>query len=168
MNVKTNVQAGPEIIIGPGCRALLILAVVMLTFAASAAADDCVDHPNPVDYAMYFLGDVRDFESCDQQFVDGRWVTPDNVSNPAMTCPDMFSWRLYINVVRDQFWSRWADEQQNWPLESNDAPCPTLSSLPLSRPREHFLLRQTRRVLPRPVRITMRFRHGVLTNRRNS
>ena len=32
-----------------------------------------------------------------------------------MTCPDMTSWRLFASVIRDKFWSDWADETQNWP-----------------------------------------------------
>lgn len=66
---------------------------------------------------MYFLADVRDAEECTQSFVEGRWTTPDTLVNPAMSCPDMFSWRLFMNAVRDEFWSRWADETQNWPEE---------------------------------------------------
>jgi len=71
--------------------------------------------PNSIDYAMYFLGDVRDNEHCAMHVKDGEFVVAKKISNPAMTCPDMTSWRLFASVIRDKFWSDWADETQNWP-----------------------------------------------------
>lgn len=96
---------------------LVAIAVTASMPPAFAGADACPAGLNQIDYAMYFLSDVRDAEQCAQKFGEGGWTTPDGVVNPAMTCPDMFSWRLYINSVRDQFWTRWADEEQNWPAE---------------------------------------------------
>jgi len=93
----------------------LVLSATSSTLPASAEA--CPTGLNQIDYAMYFLSDVRDAERCAQRYVEDRWVTPDGVVNPAISCPDMFSWRLYIESVRDGFWTRWADEQQNWPAE---------------------------------------------------
>ena len=39
------------------------------------------------------------------------------LSNAAMTCPDMFSWKLFAEVIQDKFWSNWADENDNWPAQ---------------------------------------------------
>ncbi len=107
--------------------ACALLTLVGLVAAASPAVAQesydvgpaaCLPGPNQVDYAMYYLADVRDdTERCSQHVVDGSWVTGGTVVNPAMTCPDMFAWRLYINAIRDQWWSRWADERQNWPAK---------------------------------------------------
>lgn len=71
---------------------------------------------NGIDYSMYFLADVRDNEHCAMTVSkDGNWSIDARITNPAMTCPDMTSWRLFATVVRDKFWSDWADETQNWP-----------------------------------------------------
>ena len=95
---------------------LFTITFVSLALPALAAAEECpTDKRNQIDYAMYFLSDVRDAEQCAQSFVDGEWMTPPGLANPAMTCPDMFSWRLFVDSIRDQFWTRWADERQNWP-----------------------------------------------------
>lgn len=72
--------------------------------------------PN-IDYAMYFMSDVRDNEHCAMTVTDGTINIAKKISNPAMTCPDMTSWRLFVNVIQEKFWSDWADETQNWPPE---------------------------------------------------
>lgn len=104
--------------------AVALLAAALVAAAQPLTAEPCPPGPNQIDYTMYFLADVRDAEECAQSFTDGRWTTPDGLVNPAISCPDMFSWRLYIDSVRDEFWSRWADETQNWPPE----PYPLCSS----------------------------------------
>ncbi len=75
------------------------------------------DGPNNIDYAMYFLSEVRDNEHCAMKVANGQFVIPSTISNPAMTCPDMTSWRLFATVVQDRFWQDWPDERQNWPSE---------------------------------------------------
>lgn len=71
--------------------------------------------PNQVDYAMYFMSEAKDAPECAMSVEGGKTVFAPPVSNPAMTCPDMFAWRLFTEVVQDEFWSRWPDELQNWP-----------------------------------------------------
>ncbi|MBL4661016.1 MAG: hypothetical protein JKY19_11725 [Alcanivoracaceae bacterium] len=72
---------------------------------------------NQIDYTNYFLADIRDAEECSMDYVDGKFVFSDLISNPSITCPDMFSWKLFMQSIDDRFWSRWADEFQNWPSE---------------------------------------------------
>ena len=89
-----------------------------LSIALPPVARAQAKKPNSVDYSTYFLADVRDNENCAMTVDrDGKWSVDPRVSNPAMTCPDMTSWRLFATVVRDKFWSDWADEVQNWPLQ---------------------------------------------------
>ncbi|WP_431052476.1 hypothetical protein [Roseateles sp. L2-2] len=89
-----------------------------LSIALPPAAHAQAKKPNSIDYSMYFLADVRDNEHCAMTVDrDGKWSVDPRVSNPAITCPDMTSWRLFATVVRDKFWSDWADEAQNWPQE---------------------------------------------------
>ena len=70
-----------------------------------------------IDYSMYFYADIRDGEYCATEVKDGKVVFINDVTNPAMTCPDAFSWHLFAEAVSDRFWSRWANEEQNWPPE---------------------------------------------------
>lgn len=85
--------------------------------AALAAMPAGAADPSSLDFAMYFNSEVRDSEECRMWVKDGDIVTPEVLKNVSMTCPDMFSWQLFTEVVRDEFWSRWADETQNWPAE---------------------------------------------------
>ena len=97
---------------------LIALAASMLLCAVPVQADDA--SPSTIDYAMYFQAELRDAEYCSMKLVSGQLQAVNKfngklISNPAMTCPDMFSWKLFAEVINDKFWSRWADEQQNWP-----------------------------------------------------
>jgi hypothetical protein len=72
---------------------------------------------NQIDYAMYFMSPVNDAQECEMSVVEGQIMISPLVSNPAMTCPDMFAWKLATDVIRGRFWSDWPDETQNWPPE---------------------------------------------------
>lgn len=98
-----------------------LLVSTVLIFAISTNVNAA---PNNIDYAMYFLSEVRDNEHCAMTIKDGEFVVSPLISNPAMTCPDMTSWRLFAAVIKDNFWSDWADEVQNWPQQ----PWPLCSS----------------------------------------
>lgn len=92
--------------------------LTVLPFVLPPAAHAQAKKPNNIDYSMYFLADVRDNENCAMTVSrDGKWSVDPRVSNPAITCPDMTSWRLFATVIRDKFWSDWADEVQNWPQQ---------------------------------------------------
>ncbi|AXQ27239.1 hypothetical protein D0B54_00385 [Solimonas sp. K1W22B-7] len=115
----------------------LLAAVIFSTVTVSALAADAVCpttppqvgyQPTGVDYAMYSLAIPKDHEACSMSVTgrgDGRRlvVTP-NVSNAAMSCPDMFAWKLFVEVILDGWWTRWGDESQNWP----DKPYPLCGS----------------------------------------
>jgi hypothetical protein len=102
-------------------RPWLLLATAMLACLAlmqPPAAHAQQKKPNGIDYSMYFLASVRDHENCAMTVSpEGKWSVDPRISNPAMTCPDMTSWRLFATAIRDSFWSDWADEVQNWPQE---------------------------------------------------
>jgi len=112
------------LIIGPGrpfasaAPRLVAGLLACLPFMLPSAAPAQEKKPNSIDYSMYFLADVRDNEHCAMTVSrEGKWSIDPRISNPAMTCPDMTSWRLFATVIRDKFWSDWADEGQNWPAE---------------------------------------------------
>ena len=89
----------------------------ILIFVSYNALSDDNRIVSQIDYTNYFLADIRDAEECSMDYIKGKFTFPDTISNPTSTCPDMFSWRLYMEVIGDRFWSRWADELQNWPEE---------------------------------------------------
>lgn len=102
----TNKRISIPILIGG------LVSLISLNAAAQNAKD-----PTPIDNAMYFMSDVRDNEHCAMTVIDGKLVVSSKISNPAMTCPDMTSWKLFTQVVQEKFWSDWPGEQQNWPKE---------------------------------------------------
>ncbi|MCH9647817.1 MAG: hypothetical protein K0U98_06230 [Deltaproteobacteria bacterium] len=62
------------------------------------------------------MSTIRDHEDCSLTVEEGRAiVAPEEIRNPSMSCPDMFSWLLYSEVILDDFWTRWSNETQMWP-----------------------------------------------------
>ncbi len=98
-----------------GIKCLMIVISILVLQVSQAASNQRT--ANQIDYTNYFLADIRDAEECAMDYVNNEFVFSKKVTNPAATCPDMFSWKLYMEVINDRFWSRWADETQNWPPE---------------------------------------------------
>lgn len=104
-------------------RIATYLATFMAIFLSGLSAVQAESYkPTNIDTTLYFQAAVKDREYCSMVVKDGELVannklTGKPMSNAAMTCPDMFSWKLFAEVVRDRFWSNWADENDNWPAE---------------------------------------------------
>ena len=90
------------------------------TAAAAAFAIVASAQPNAIDNAMYFRSDVRDDDSCSQLRFDPEtqaYVWPNEIINPAMTCPDAFGWTQFTDAIRFAFWNNWAFDSFSWPQE---------------------------------------------------
>jgi hypothetical protein len=92
----------------------------------AAAADMCGTDPNAavdhLQYVQYFLSKPQDAPGCSMQAANGRLLVTAPTSNAAMTCPDMFVWKLFAEAVMSEFWKNWASDQETWPGngDSND------------------------------------------------
>lgn len=98
----------------------IILIGITLSSIQSVHADDY--KPTSVDSILYFQAGIKDAEYCSMIVKDGELLTINSntskiLSNAAMTCPDMFSWKLFAEAVQAKFWSNWADENDNWPAQ---------------------------------------------------
>ncbi len=97
------------------------LAATALAFVfvipATLAADICTTTktPDSMKYVQYFLNRVQDVPGCGMGVVNGRIVVQPSVTNPAVSCPDMFAWKLFAEAVTAQFWRNWAADQETWP-----------------------------------------------------
>lgn len=76
--------------------------------------------PLQINSTMYFLSKPQDAAQCGMRVSGGKVVVADSVSNPAMSCPDMFAWKLFAEIVSQQFWRNWAADEETWP--SNPLP----------------------------------------------
>ncbi len=118
------------------CAALPLLA---LLFSAAAIGDETCGTPpntagNNIRYVSYFLSKPQDAGQCEMKVIDGRIVVSAPASNPAMTCPDLFSWKLFVESVSDGFWKKWAADQETWPgvnCPNGDPKCQNSAPLPL-------------------------------------
>jgi hypothetical protein len=73
--------------------------------------------PNTIDFATYFDADMRDAAECAMSVDNGKIVVDPKASNPAMSCPDMLSWKLFAEVTKERWWTNWASDPQTWPGE---------------------------------------------------
>ncbi len=89
-----------------------VAAATLGLFAAMAQAEA---GPNSVDYALYFDSDVRDAAECAMSGEGGKIVIDGAVVNPSMSCPDMFSWKLFVDVIPQEWWEKWATDEETWP-----------------------------------------------------
>jgi hypothetical protein len=98
-----------------GVVACALIGIPVATSAQSEATCDGVR--NTISFAMYFNSRPQDRAQCAMRVVDGRVAVDPGVSNPAMSCPDMFAWKLFGEAVREEFWKGWAADQFTWPAE---------------------------------------------------
>jgi hypothetical protein len=87
---------------------ILFSCIAGVPFAAHAA-------PNTIDFATYFDADIRDAAECAMTAANGKISVDAKVTNPAMSCPDMLSWKLMVEVTRQKWWTNWASDPQTWP-----------------------------------------------------
>jgi len=73
------------------------------------------ENPKPINYALYFDSELHDSVECGMNIKDDKILIDKRVVNPSMSCPDMFSWKLYVEVILQSWWSNWASDQQTWP-----------------------------------------------------
>lgn len=98
----------------------ILMGIALSSLLPVAHADSY--KPTSIDSILYFQAAIKDAEYCSMTVKNGELVainrsTGKTLSNAAMTCPDMFSWKLFADVIQDKFWSNWADENDNWPAE---------------------------------------------------
>ena len=82
------------------CLALLIFAAINV-----AIADES---PTGIDQAMYFKSHVGDADFCKNEInVKGQQLSFNQVSSPALSCPDAFAWKQFLEAVKSEFWKNW-------------------------------------------------------------
>jgi hypothetical protein len=114
--------------------ALLLAAVASAHVARAQGASP--PPPTSIDYAMYFGAMPKDGAQCALKVVENErkqktLVAAAPVTNPAMTCPDMFSWKLFVDSIRDGFLQRWATDPDTFPGNGGDVDPPTVFPWPL-------------------------------------
>jgi hypothetical protein len=116
----------------------LVLALTVAFTPLFAADPTCGSEPNTarnrIKYSLYFYSKPQDAALCSMQVVNGRVLISDSITNPAMACPDMFSWKLFADVVKQEFWKNWAADQETWPgvqCPNGDPACKPTIPLPM-------------------------------------
>ncbi|MBV8838565.1 MAG: hypothetical protein JO000_18680 [Alphaproteobacteria bacterium] len=101
-------------------RRILAAIIALLALPAAVdAADICQssDPPTPdsLRWVQYFMSRAQNAPGCAMRLENGRLVAQPPVTNPALSCPDMFAWKLFAEAVAGQFWLNWSADQEMWP-----------------------------------------------------
>ncbi len=94
-----------------------LLTTVTLFFMLSVMINTAVADQSPtgIDQAMYFKSHVRDADYCKNAIsVKGKQLSFKQVSSPAMSCPDAFAWKQFLEAIKSEFWRNWSIDQQIW------------------------------------------------------
>lgn len=87
--------------------------------------------PNVIQQILYFNSAPQDDDSCTlAPNADGSFTFGEGVTNPAMTCPDAFAWKLFVEALQEKFWLNWAADKYTWP----NAPLPLCTNAPDGTP----------------------------------
>lgn len=95
----------------------VMTSLAIISIGSIAGATSALAAPNSISYATYFDADVRDADECAMTVKAGKIIIAPAVANPAMSCPDMFSWKLFADVILERWWTNWASDTQTWPKE---------------------------------------------------
>src|SRR5262249_7766655 len=95
-------------------RGFLTAACVVALSTAVDAADICqtAGAPDSLRWVQYFLSRPQNAPGCAMRLENGRLVAQAPVTSPALSCPDMFAWKLFAEAVAGQFWLNWAADQE--------------------------------------------------------
>ena len=94
--------------------ALILILITSSSLPAQAPASKCTGSNN-VNYAMYLTSQPKDRSDCHVTVSGGNVSFGAGVTNPAMSCPDAFAWKLLADSVNQEFWTNWATDDQTWP-----------------------------------------------------
>jgi hypothetical protein len=81
----------------------------------AAIAQTCP--PNKINFTMFLASKPQDTATCAMTVRDGKITVAAPVTNPAMSCPDMFGWKMFAEVVKQEFWKSWATDPDTWPAD---------------------------------------------------
>lgn len=98
-------------------RRTILAAALCLAALPAVAADICTNAgaPDSLRWVQYFMSRPQNAPGCAMRVENGRLVPVAPITNPALTCPDMFAWKLFAEAVAGQFWRNWAADQEMWP-----------------------------------------------------
>jgi len=94
-------------------RFILFISVFLFSLSFLETA---YSQPNQIDYAVSLQANKRDSAACENMAVkNGLIVFPKEISNPAMACPDAWSWKVFLEAIQAKFWANWAYDGYSFP-----------------------------------------------------
>ena len=100
------------------CAFAASLAAAAVVAGQSAAQDAPASYvPDQIDYSLFHDSTVLDTPECDAHIDHGVVVFGPTVTNPAMSCPNAFAWKRFVETIQDGWWGTWSTDRQTWPSD---------------------------------------------------
>lgn len=96
----------------------VLLFPLLVAFALPLLAQPkppCGGSGDSLKFVGWLASKPRDHASCAMRVENGKIVIDAAVGSPAASCPDMLSWRVFADVVSQEFWKSWAADEYTWP-----------------------------------------------------
>jgi hypothetical protein len=98
------------------CRTVIAAFAALAALSSGALAQPAPSCPaNRINFSMFLASKPQDGAACAMMVRDGKIVVTPPTTNPAMSCPDMFGWKMFSEVVKQEFWKSWASDPDTWP-----------------------------------------------------
>src|ERR1700704_1962616 len=92
-------------------------AAILLVWLSGTSADAQTCSAARINYTMFLSSKPQDAAGCAMEVRDGQIRIAPPTTNPSMSCPDMFGWKMYAEVVKLEFWKSWASDPDTWPAD---------------------------------------------------
>ena len=99
----------------PRCVSIALFICCLGAAGACSAQSRTAPAVNNIGYDMYFNAAPVNDPACRMTGAGGKIRFDDAVSNPAMSCPDLLAWKIFIEVVQQNFIQNWNSGDLMWP-----------------------------------------------------
>lgn len=89
-----------------------LLTPILFTMLTGALFNLSADQ---IDDSMFFKSEVKDAKTCELIVQNGEISFPKSVTNPAISCPDAFAWKKFLETIQSEFWTNWSYDTYTWP-----------------------------------------------------
>lgn len=100
----------------PFPRVILFLLLLVMALPLHAQSNQpCEGSTDSLKFVGWLASRPRDHAACSMRVENGRIVIDPAITSPAVMCPDMFAWKVFAEIVSQEFWESWAADQYTWP-----------------------------------------------------
>jgi len=91
------------------------LSLHLMIAVAATGQSPCAGSRNNIPFVAYLMSAPQDHRECSMRVEGGVIRFDAAITNPALSCPDAFAWKLLASAIQQEFWKGWAADEYTWP-----------------------------------------------------